>query len=120
VAEEEFDGFELASDDGPVEGGLAVGATGGEVRAVVEEELDYVIPTVFTGPEECVAPVFGWGGVEEAANVIQVAESGGGGQVEFRTAGGEECGGGGMAVRQARGDERWLFERRATVQEGLE
>jgi hypothetical protein len=59
VAEEELDGFELASNDGPVEGGLAVGATGGELGAVVEEELDYVVLTVFAGPEECVSPVLG-------------------------------------------------------------
>ena len=75
---------------------------------------------IFGGPEEGIAPVFGRGVVEESADGVEVAEAGGGGQIDSRAAGGEEFGCLRPSVGEAGGDEGRLFERRAAVEEGLE
>jgi len=57
VAEKELDGFELAADDRPVERRLPVGAVRGEIRALLEEEVDYAVAAVGAGVEEGIAPL---------------------------------------------------------------
>jgi hypothetical protein len=117
VAEEELDGIELASDDGPVEGGLAVAVVGGEVGSVFQEEFDDFIAAVCAGVEEGVAAVIGRGVGEQSLDGIEMTEAGGGGEIDGRAFGGEEFGGLGVAVAEAGGDEGGLIQRRTALEE---